>query len=96
MTRRVAYAVVVVTLLALCAFTGAVLAEEELERTTPRDAAADFLAAARRGDYARAAVFLDLQRIPQAERATRGAHAGVSLPRGGYLCDLAGAGDSRH
>jgi MscS family membrane protein len=38
--------------------------EDDLQRGTPRSAIAGFLAAARQGDYARAAEYLDLRRVP--------------------------------
>lgn len=39
---------------------------------SPRGAVYDYLVACRRGDYTRAAHYLDLRRIPEGERATRG------------------------
>jgi len=45
---------------------------DPLNRRTPRDAMAGFLDATRHRDYARAAEFLDLRRLPAADRAVEG------------------------
>ncbi|MBU8899296.1 mechanosensitive ion channel family protein [Corallococcus sp. H22C18031201] len=43
-----------------------------VERQNPHDAVRGFLEAAHRGDYARAAFYLDLDYLPRAEQSTRG------------------------
>jgi MscS family membrane protein len=52
--------------------TAAPAAAAPVERDTPRTAAVGFLQAARDGDYARAATYLDLRRLPPAQREERG------------------------
>jgi len=60
--------------LGLIALLGAVsaVAQPEPDRSTPRRSVLGYLEAARAGDYAAAAGYLDLRRLPRAERAERG------------------------
>lgn len=52
---------------------------DELDRTTPRRVYSGFTAAARDGDFGRAAKYLDLRSIPNAKRATDGPEVARSL-----------------
>ena len=58
--------------LTLCLSVGARAEDEPLDRRTPRGAMHDYLAAARAGDFERAAKHLDLGRVPAARRPTQG------------------------
>jgi MscS family membrane protein len=46
--------------------------EDEFDRGTPRAAMRGFLVAANKGDYERAAQYLDLRRVPKSDRAAMG------------------------
>jgi MscS family membrane protein len=70
--NRVRMSRLLAALLLLLAAAAPALAEDPLGRDTPRGAALGYLEAAREADYARAAEYLDLRRIPEAERAQRG------------------------
>ncbi len=67
-------------LLTLTVFLFSVAAHaDELDRTTPRRAYSGFTAAARDGDFDRAAKYLDLRSIPFAKRTTDGPELARSL-----------------
>lgn len=72
MRRRLLPIAIVVASLLLPLSAWAAPPEDALGRATPRGAASGFLDAAQAGDYAQAAEYLDLQRIPKPERAERG------------------------
>ena len=68
--------VVTAWLLVVAALIGAVAtparAQDPLGRDTPRGAMEGYLHASREGDYERATEYLDLRRVPRAERAAQG------------------------
>jgi len=74
------------TLVVLISLTGALRgqtpapeAKDPLGRTTPQDAILQFLEACHAHDYSKAAHYLDLRRMPAAERAKQGAELAAQL-----------------